>query len=298
MYKKMLVLLDGSELAEVVFKYARVLSGRLGLDLELLHVASPNEVDQLPMRRGYIEHMAGVLCAEAEEIRIQSGAKSENECILARGMVRIGNPAEEILKHLDESDVDLVMMSTHGRSGLKGFDIGGVANKVIHASKVPVWLVPTELREEIVADQMPNRTTVIPLDGSKLPEAAIPHALSVAAQRGLAGDFLLLHVQEVPQATYNLSQVRAREENVKDMEVYLEGIAQRIRDAGHTAHTKVLVGDPVPTIINYIRDNPPLLLAMATRANTGISRMVFGNLTENVVRLIKKTPMLLVPAKE
>jgi nucleotide-binding universal stress UspA family protein len=62
MYKTMLVLLDGSELAEVVFKYARELSGRLSLDLELLHVCTPAESEQLPMRRAYMERMAEVLC--------------------------------------------------------------------------------------------------------------------------------------------------------------------------------------------------------------------------------------------
>jgi nucleotide-binding universal stress UspA family protein len=153
MYRNMLVLLDGSELAEAVFKYAQELSGRLNLNLELLHVCTPGEAEQLPMRRAYIEHMAEVLCAGAEEVRTSSGDDATAACIRARGTVVVGSPAEEILKHVDSNDIDLIMMSTHGHSGIKEWDdIGGVASKVLHASKVPVWVVPAELREEIVSD--------------------------------------------------------------------------------------------------------------------------------------------------
>ena len=73
MYKTMLVLLDGSELSEVVLEYAQELSGRMRIDLELLHVCDPHEAEQLPMRRANIEHMAESMCARAEEIRARSG---------------------------------------------------------------------------------------------------------------------------------------------------------------------------------------------------------------------------------
>lgn len=127
MYRRMLVLLDGSELSEVVFKYAQVLSGRLGMDLELLHVASPQEAEQMPMRRVYIEHMAASLCARAEEIRSSSGAEAIGQCIMARGSVAVGDATEEILKYLKSNQIDLVMMATRGRSGVRGPGLGGVA---------------------------------------------------------------------------------------------------------------------------------------------------------------------------
>ena len=195
MYKNMLVLLDGSELAEVVFKYAQELSARLNLDLELLHVCTPGEAEQLPMRRAYMEHMAEVLCAGAEQIRYSLSDESVAGCVRARGTVVVGYPAEEILKYVDANDVDLILMSTHGHSGIKEWDdVGGVASKVLHASRVPVWLVPSELRDEIVSDTLPKRPLVVPLSGSKMAEAAIPHALNVARQRGAESEIVLLGV--------------------------------------------------------------------------------------------------------
>lgn len=298
MYRRMLVLLDGSELSEVVFKYAQVLSGRLGMDLELLHVASPQEAEQMPMRRVYIEHMAASLCARAEEIRSSSGAEAIGQCIMARGSVAVGDATEEILKYLKSNQIDLVMMATRGRSGVRGPGLGGVANKVVHASHVPVWLVPAELREEIVSDTLPKRTLVIPLSGSKMSEAAIPYGLGIAAQRGADTEFVLLHVLTEKSVSYSVQAIKELEGEKARMHAYLDRVAEGMRAAGHEARTEVLYGEPATAIINYVMDNPPQLIAMATKGKQGLSRAIFGSVAEGVVQMLKKTPMLLVPAPE
>lgn len=299
MYKNMLVLLDGSELAEVVFKYAQELSARLNLGLELLHVCTPGEAEQLPMRRAYIEHMAEALCAGAEQIRYSISDESVASCIRARGTVVVGHPAEEILKYVDAGDVDVIMMSTHGHSGVKEWDdIGGVATKVLHASKVPVWLVPSELRDEIVSDTLPKRPLVVPLSGSKLSEAAIPHVLNVARQRGAESDIVLLGVLDVEIIPVSRVQLREREEAYAKFKNYLEGVAATVRAEGFSARTELLSGEPAQSIIDFLKANPPQLICMATRGKTGLSRFVFGSVTENVIHLIKKTPMLLVSGTE
>ena len=95
MYRNMVVLLDGSKLAEVVFRYAQELAGRLSLDLELLHVALPQEAEYLPMKHIYMDHMAQALCAGAEEIRSQAEGANPGRCIQAKGTVVVGDPAEE-----------------------------------------------------------------------------------------------------------------------------------------------------------------------------------------------------------
>ncbi len=299
MYKSMLVLLDGSELAEVVFKYAQELSARLNLDLELLHVCTPGEADQLPMRRAYMEHMAEVLCAGAEQIRYSISDESVGSCIRARGTVAVGYPAEEILKYVDTNEVDLILMSTHGHSGIKEWDdVGGVASKVLHASNVPVWLVPAELRDEIVSDTLPKRTLVVPLSGSKMSEAAIPHALNVARQRGAESEIVLLGVLNVEIIPVSRVQLREREEAYAKLKDYLEGVAESIRAEGFVARAEVLMGEPAESIIEFLKANPPQLICMATRGKTGLSKFVFGSVTEHVIHLIKKTPMLLVSGAE
>jgi nucleotide-binding universal stress UspA family protein len=294
MYKKMLVLLDGSELAEVVFRYARELAGRLDIDLDLLHVVTPQEHQQLPMRRAYIERMAEVLCAEAQEVSASASPDAVQSCILARGTVVVGNPAEEILKYVDENDIDLVMLSTRGQSGLKFWDIGSIANKVIHAAKVPVWLVPAELREEIVQDTLPVRRLVIPLSGSKISEAVIPYALDMARQRGAETEIVLIYADDVQDIIVSRDALHAKEAERAKVRAYMEGVADSIRAQGFSARAEMLIGDPAEAIIEYIKNNPPQLIAMSTRGRRGLSKMVFGSITEEVIHHIKKTPMLLV----
>ncbi|MCE5254572.1 MAG: universal stress protein [Actinomycetia bacterium] len=298
MYKKMVVLLDGSELAEVVFDYAQELSGRLHIDIELLHVCSPEEVAQLPMRRAYMEQKAEELCARAEEVRAKYDKDAAAQCIQAHAHVVVGYPAEEILKYVDENDVDLVMMSTHGSSGVKDWDLGEVANKVIHASKVPVWLVPTELREEIIADTLARRPMVIPLSGSKQSEAALPYGLTLMRERGGEDELVLLHVVEAPQITVTRAALENLDAERREMKAYLEGLAEPIRASGLDVRTEVLSGDPAETIIDYLKGHPSQLLVMATRGKSRLNRMIFGSVTESVIHMVKVTPLLLVGGED
>jgi nucleotide-binding universal stress UspA family protein len=295
MYRKMLVLLDGSKLAEVVFTYAQELSARLNIDLELLHVCSPQEADQLPMRQAYMEHMAEVLHSKAAEIRSRIGEKTEGLEVKAQGKVVVGYPAEEILKFADENNIDLIMLSTHGRSGITIWDIGNVANKVIHASRVPVWIVPSELREDIIYDKLPGRTMVIPLDGSELSESVIPHAINIAKQRGAETEMVLVHVENLAtRFTINYEEIQKQQTEHEDKQKYLEGIVKQIEEKGIKARAELLTGDPAKTVIEFVKNNPAQLIAMATHGHAGLSRMIFGSVTENVLHLVKKTPIFLV----
>jgi len=300
MYKKMVVLLDGSELAEVVFDYAQEVSGRMHVDMHLLHVCSPDQEAQLPMRRAYIEKKAEELCAEAEAVRKKYDKDASAQCIMAQGHVVVGYPAEEILTYIDENDADLVMMSTHGSSGVKSWDLGDVASKVIHASKVPVWLVPTELREEVMADVLPKRPLVVPLSGSGKSGAAIPHAVDIIKQRGAESEseLVLLHVVEEPGpgSLVNRAGLDELEAQREKMKAYLEDLAEPIRASGIEVRTEVLamMGDPAKSIIEYLRDHPSQLLVMATRGKSRLSRAIFGSVTESVIHMVKVTPLLLV----
>jgi len=69
MYKRMLVPLDGSELSELVFPYAKELAGKLDLEVILFHVYAPEESEIAPLHRAYIEHKAEIIKHKTEEIK-------------------------------------------------------------------------------------------------------------------------------------------------------------------------------------------------------------------------------------
>lgn len=300
-YKKILVLLDGSNLAEVVFDYARELAGRLSLDVDLLHVCRTEEGDQLPMRKAYVEHMAEKLKTQSEALRNKSGYKPRDTEIQVRGNVAVGYPADEILKFAEANSSDIIMLSTHGSSGIGRWALGGVADKVIHATKVPVWMVPSELRQEIIQDLIAKRTIVIPLNGSERAESVLPYALALAKQRGAETKFAIITVS--PPGKIPISPAESR--GVLMAEVfegskfstkteYLSSVVKKIQEAGFEATSEILTGSPTEEILNYIGTHPTALLAMATNGASGISELFFSNVTEAVVRRLKKTPVFLV----
>ena len=119
MYKKMLVPFDGSELAEVLFDYAKELAGRLDLDLTLLNVAKTSEGSFLRMNRAYIEGAAEIVQRHSVQVQEKTRTEPGGKAVKARGELVVGHPAEEILRYADENNIDLILMATHGRSGLQ-----------------------------------------------------------------------------------------------------------------------------------------------------------------------------------
>jgi len=81
----MLVPLDGSELAEVVFPYAKELAARLDLDVILLHVCSPEERELIPMHQSYVERAAEIIRRESEGVREKTGIQPGGKALEARG---------------------------------------------------------------------------------------------------------------------------------------------------------------------------------------------------------------------
>ncbi|MGB2799901.1 MAG: universal stress protein [Dehalococcoidia bacterium] len=310
MYKRMLVPLDGSELAEVVFAYAKELAGRLSLDVTLLHVCSPTEQELAPMHRSYTEHMAGIVKLQVEAIQKKVGIQPGSKEVETRGELAVGYPAEQILSYADENDIDLILMATHGRSGIRRWAIGSVADKVLRASKVPVWLVRAGIPEEVVYDEWPRRTILVPLDGSELAESVLPHVETLAKQRGAElVDVVLLRVcdppiisSDYPEAIMPLSWEEHVEQQMawckRASEKYLAGVEKQLKDAGLKVRSEVLVGNPpldnpANEIIDYANRNPFNLIVMATHGRSGISRWAYGSVAARVL-LGVSSPLFLV----
>jgi len=141
MYKKMLIPLDRSELAEVVFPYAREVAGRFGLEVILLNVVDEDEKGRIAKYKGYLDSKSEVLLNQAHYTLRSTGKARKNGTVRVSNTIAIGNNAEEILKFTEKNSIDLIMMATHGRSGISRWALGSVADKVLRKSGVPVWLV-------------------------------------------------------------------------------------------------------------------------------------------------------------
>jgi len=304
MYKRVLVPLDGSELAEVVFSYATELAARLELDLVLLHVVDPHERDLVPLHRAYVERAAEVLRRQSEELQKKADIQPKGEGVAARGELAVGHPAEEILECALRHDIDLILMATHGRSGIKRWALGSVADKVLRVSKTPVCLVRAGLSEEIVHDKWPSITMLVPLDGSELAELVIPHVEALAKQLGpKLVDVVLLRVCELPvvssdypptaDLTWEEHQAHEMARPTTVCEEYLAGVQEQLEGVGLRARSVVLKGKPADEITDYANKNLVNLIVMSTHGRSGIGRWAYGNVADRVL-LGVSSPIFLV----
>ena len=151
MYKRLLIPLDGSELAEASLAHGQAVAQQFGATLVLLRV--------VPFERMTVDEGSGVLRAEggrpvthlpeheaghlqeAEKYLSALANRLRHQGIAIETDVRRGDPVEEILKGANQGGIDLVIMSTHGRSGLSRLAFGSVAAEVIHKSGEPVLVV-------------------------------------------------------------------------------------------------------------------------------------------------------------
>ncbi len=310
MYRRMLLPLDGSELAEVVFIYAKELAARLDIDVILLQVAGPVLSQFAPMRRAYIERAAEIVRRQTREVQKQIGIQPETRPIQVHGELVEGYPAEVILRYAEENNIDFILMATHGYSGRRRWDLGSVASKVLSASKIPVWLVRAGIPEETPYDKWPSQTILVPLDGSELAESVLPHVEALAKQRGSeAVNVVLLRVSETPtMPSYygpDLSGVPlnwgeyVRQEEArrrKAAEEYLAKVEKRLKDNNISVQSKVLEGKAADEIINYASKNPFSFIVMATHGRSGFSRLVYGSVAASLLRGASN-PIFLVKPK-
>ena len=141
MYRKILVPLDGSKVAEGVLPHARALAYSEGAELILLTVGANPAMDFAFSDPG----LAQSAVLEQEERSKKYIDKIEDDLKSAgfktSTLLRVGSVAEVILEVAEELQVDVIAMSTHGRTGPARWLLGSIADRVVHNSKVPVLLI-------------------------------------------------------------------------------------------------------------------------------------------------------------
>lgn len=155
MFRKVLVPLDGSELAERALECAAQLARELGSSLVLLRVVNATEF--APAQALAAWSTADLLSVAAEDERRSAqeylervAARVRQAGVDAQCAVRMGDPAGEIVEYGKANRIDLIVMSTHGRSGLSRWVYGSVADRVLRGGTLPVLLVRAGSAERVL----------------------------------------------------------------------------------------------------------------------------------------------------
>ncbi|MCL5960050.1 MAG: universal stress protein [Chloroflexi bacterium] len=139
MYKRILVPLDGSALGGAVVPCVVGLAKRFDAELVLLTVIPPEgfpEAEEFARE----EHVRDTTALVRLYLERKAEALSESGVKVSIAIVE-GLVADEIIKYVEEHDVDLIAMSTHGRSGIARMVMGSTTDRVLRGTNVPVFLV-------------------------------------------------------------------------------------------------------------------------------------------------------------
>lgn len=283
-----LVPLDGSELAEQAIAVGTAQARATGATLHLVGVHEPLPLSAMPpdyplpvqaldaeARDQHVHYMESVAA------RVRARLASPVEFSLLNG-----EPAAALCEYADSHLVDMVVMTTHGRSGLGRFWLGSVADRMLRRLAVPVLL----LHPQETPQPLELRHLLIALDGEI--EAPVLEAVELLARDGVNRRYTLVRVVEpvIPI----LSGLAARPAHLpRDWDVrrltearnYLARLTERLGSRGWTVSWQVLVGRGVPErVLELAGTIGADGIVVGTHGARGMERMLLGSVADKIVR--------------
>jgi nucleotide-binding universal stress UspA family protein len=210
--------------------------------------------------------------------------------IAVRHQLLAGDVVPALEREVRVHDVDLVVMTTHGRAGLARAWLGSVADALVRNLEVPVLLVRPDDGPPDRLDGGGYRHVLIALDGSERAERAIEPALALAP---LADTRITLIRTAAPPAAITSPFIphaarfthEEMEQSRATAEEYLAATAASLQDRGRDVHTAAAVDyHAARAIIRFADENDVDLIAMGTHGRSPVTRLVLGSTSDKVVR--------------
>lgn len=277
MLRKIVMPTDGSPESEKPRSIATQLARSQDATLTLIRV----EDFALPISDGAAGMSHEVYAQLLDDLKADAVRKLAHlaESLQAEGVrvaiiLRRGNAEAELLDYVAAERPDLVVMASHGRSGLARFALGSVADRMVREGSAPVLV--TRMTTEPSGSL---ERALVMLDGSGLAEQALPIVTDLA---GKPLQHLVLY-RAVADPGDRVAAGR-----------YLEAVATRFRAAGMSTEIKIDLGDPRPNVERAAHDVD--LVILSTHGRGGLDRLQHGSVAEHVMREVTK-PALLVRAQ-
>lgn len=200
-----------------------------------------------------------------------------------------------ILGYLNSNDFDLVVIGTHGRSGLEHFLIGSAAEKVVRYAKCPVITVHNQMKPKEVFQKI-----LVPFDFSEHSKYALQNALEIAESNQT--EIILFYVvdKDVHPALYAWGMKSIFEiipDIVEKAEKKMDEILAELPNPQNAiVQKKIVEGVPHKEISEYANDSDIDLIVIATHGLVGLDRFLLGSTTEKVIRCVN-VPILSLKQK-
>ena len=297
MFERMLVPLDGSPLAECVLPHVVAMASPLGAKVTLLHVCEPLGVD------GAVHPFNGVAwqlkTAEAEAYVEGIASRLREAGLTVESRCREGRAAEQIVAYAHQQNCNLIMLSSHGRSGLTGWNVSSTVQKIVARARVSVMIVRAYQPAAADLRELSYSQLMCPLDCSQRAEHILPVAVALARAHGAR--VLLAHVATQPEiprrrpcTEEELELIhRLAELNRSEAERCLEDVRTKLlaEHVDATSHV-MLSDDPTRTLHDWIEEREIDLVLMSAHGYTGSTRWPYGRVALNFV-VYGSTPLLI-----
>jgi nucleotide-binding universal stress UspA family protein len=278
---QIVVPLDGSLLAERALPLAATLAGKLGDELRLM------ETVNLPVEEALMGPWAELEAGSGEYLTLEADRLARERGIGVTTVTRLGPPAPFIVREASSPDACCIVMTTHGREGLRRAVLGSVAEHVLREAPVPVFLLPAAAEG---CENAPIKRIAVALDGSSLAELILEPVARLARRLEAAVTLVRLYIE--PEGAIfdgNGSMVRSIDQEIQRIELlaeeFMAPLAERFRSFGVDADYSGAIGShPAEAILRLAAAARADLIAMATHGRSGLDRLRHGSVTEDVLR--------------
>jgi nucleotide-binding universal stress UspA family protein len=318
MLQNILVPLDGSPLAEQAIPLAARLARATHGSIRLLHV-----VTVLNDYRSYASNCPALWKKIVEDARHTALAylaniadRDELQGLDVQLHICAGQPASSILDAVQSSHSDLIVLCSHGYTGLRRWALGSVAEQLARHATVPVLILrnKTDMQEPSSEDEDRSVQVLVALDGSSQAESALLPAVQFATALSAPGQGIIHLVRVIKPFSIKDEQIYEkcdididlREQARYDAECYLQGVKDQLcRDYTIPQPIKIIwsvmenddIAEELITLAEQHDASPTgkacTLVAMATHGRTGLSHWTMGSITERVLHHTR-LPLLVV----
>lgn len=296
MVQRILVPLDGSQLAEGLLPAAETLCVRVQGTLILLHVVEHDAPTQIHGERHLTTREEAVAYLESVAARLRPLVPVEVHV----HEVEVHDVARAIAEHSAEQRCDLILMCTHGESGFRDRLVGSVAQHVITHSRTPLLLFQIGQSGQTVMSGFTR--FLIALDGNRQHARAMAAALELSSQLGASVHLLtvvpqvrdLPLEQEVTRRYFPSTVKHLLDFSEEEAQRYLEEEAVAAKRMGVEVGSEVRRGDPAREIVACAEARSCDLIVLGTHAKVGVEGFLAGSITARILSEAS-APVLLVP---
>jgi nucleotide-binding universal stress UspA family protein len=275
-----LIPLDGTQLSESAFSLLPLVK-QLGIEkIRLVSVwESAWEEAESGRDSGELDEVTEKGRAYLDAYLAQQVNRVAAEGFEVEAVVRIGRAADELLA--SSEDVDLILIATHGRSGISRWWLGSVADRVIKDSACPCLVIGPNVEVNLAPHRLER--ILVPLDGSTTAEQALPLAAFIADRTNATLDVarcmsLTAVTYDPGMSMYSAELVTSMEESVK---AYLQEVSSRL--SGRKVETTMLIGGPGEMLLEHMKEKQADLVVCTTHGRRGVARAALGSTTDRLL---------------